>query len=97
MQTIVQQFAELLTGENLSSQQLMLMHLQVLEEVVGALGNRSARHILNRADLLILEVMMHLAECYRMRDLCHRAGSPESMPEASLPADSEGGWGHRAA
>ena len=57
------QFAELLTGENLSSQQLMLMHLQVLEEVVGALGNRSARHILNRADLLILEVMMHLAEC----------------------------------
>lgn len=61
------QFAELLTAENFSSQQLMMMHLQVLEQVIASLGNRSARHVLNRADLLILEVMMHLAECYRVR------------------------------
>ena len=37
------------------------------------LGNRSARHVINRADLLALEVMGHLVDGYRQRylELCH--------------------------
>jgi hypothetical protein len=31
------------------------------------LGNRSTRHIMARADLLALELMIHLGECYRRR------------------------------
>ena len=59
--------AELLAGSNVSAQQTMQLHVQVLEELVEGLGNRSARHVMNRADLLVLEVMGHLADGYRER------------------------------
>lgn len=61
--------AELLSSAGVTAQQAMLMHLQVLEEVVDGLGSRSARHVMNRADLLILEEMINLAEGYRRRYL----------------------------
>jgi hypothetical protein len=41
--------------------------VEVLEELVAGLGNRSARHVMNRADLLALEVLGHLADGYRTR------------------------------
>ena len=37
------------------------------KKLVQGLGNRSARHVMNRADLLVLEVMGHLADGYRRR------------------------------
>jgi hypothetical protein len=45
----------------------MQLHVHVLEELIGSLGNRSARHVMNRADLLVVEVMAHLADGYRRR------------------------------
>ena len=39
----------------------------MLEELVHGLGSRSTRHVMTRADLLSLELMMHLAEGYRRR------------------------------
>ncbi len=57
--------AEHLALAGVTAQQAMLLHLHVLEELIGGLGNRSARHVMNRADLLVLEVMLHLAERYR--------------------------------
>jgi hypothetical protein len=45
----------------------MQLHVRVLEELIASLGNRSARHVMNRADLLVLEVMAHLADGYRRR------------------------------
>jgi DNA-binding response OmpR family regulator len=59
--------ADLLTSAGISAPQTMQLHLQVVEQVVHGLGNRSARHVLSRADLLILEVMAQLAEGYRQR------------------------------
>ncbi len=59
--------AELLATAGVTAQQAMLLHLKVLEELIRDLGNRSARHVMNRADLLIVEVMVHLAERYRLR------------------------------
>jgi hypothetical protein len=47
----------------------MLLHLHVLEEMVRGLGSRSARHVMNRADMLVLEVMINLAQNYRERFL----------------------------
>lgn len=52
---------------NISPQQTMGMHLQVLEELIHGLGARSTRHVMTRADLLILEIMIHLADDYRNR------------------------------
>jgi DNA-binding response OmpR family regulator len=59
--------ADMLAAANSSAQRTMQLHVQVLEELVQGLGNRSARHVMNRADLLVLEVMGHLADGYRRR------------------------------
>jgi len=65
--------ASLLADASISAQRTMQLHVHVLEELIGSLGNRSARHVMNRADLLVLEVMAHLADGYRLRyhDRCH--------------------------
>ncbi|MHB0957708.1 MAG: PleD family two-component system response regulator [Pirellulaceae bacterium] len=63
--------AEMLAYAAVTPQQAMLLHLQVLEEMISGLGSRSARHVMSRADMLILEVMIHLAEQYRTRYLKH--------------------------
>lgn len=59
--------AELLAAGEVSAPRLMHLHVEVLEELVQGLGNRSARHVMSRADLLVLEVMGHLADGYRQR------------------------------
>jgi hypothetical protein len=59
--------AEMLAHAAVRPQQAMLLHLHVLEEMISGLGSRSARHVMSRADMLILEVMIHLAEQYRTR------------------------------
>lgn len=61
--------AELLALAGISAGQTMQLHIHVLEELIHGLGNRSAKHVLNRADLLVLEVMVHLAERYRQQYL----------------------------
>ncbi len=61
--------AELLVRMAVTPQQAMRLHLQVLEGMLSGLGCRSARHVMNRADMLVLEVMIHLAEQYRTRYL----------------------------
>ncbi|MBN2579545.1 MAG: response regulator [Pirellulales bacterium] len=59
--------AELLISAGLSARRTLQLHLQTLEELVRGLGARSTRHVMTRADLLILEVVVHLAEGYRQR------------------------------
>lgn len=59
--------AALLTTSGVSARQTMQLHLHVLEELVRGLGTRSTRHVMTRADLLALEMMVHLAEAYRER------------------------------
>ncbi len=66
--------AELLADSNISAQRTMQLHVEVLEELIDGLGNRSARHVMNRADLLALEVLGHLADGYRQR--CHERKHP---------------------
>lgn len=56
--------ANTLAASGVTAQQTLRIHLQVLENAVLSLGNRSARHVMNRADLLILELMMHLCDGY---------------------------------
>ncbi len=59
--------AGMLTEADVSAQRAMQLHVHVLEELIGTLGNRSARHVMTRADLLVLEIMAHLADGYRRR------------------------------
>jgi DNA-binding response OmpR family regulator len=64
--------ADLFASARIGAQQTMLLHLQVLEELIRGLGTRSARHVMTRADLLVVEVLVHLAENYRRRYLDRR-------------------------
>ena len=65
----------------------MLLHVRVLEEMIRGLGSRSARHVMTRADMLILEVVIHLAEGYR-EQLQFREHPPKQLP---LPGFDEAG------
>ena len=57
--------SELLVNAQVSAPQAMQLHLKALEDLLEGLGSRSTRHVLTRADLLVLEVMVNLAEGYR--------------------------------
>ena len=72
--------AELLAAAGVTAPQTMQLHVEVLEELVRGLGSRSARHVMSRADLLVLEVLVHLAERYRL--LCQTAPAGQSQPKA---------------
>ncbi len=74
---------------NISADQTMQLHLLALEELLRGLGNRSTRHVMNRADMMVLEVMLHLAESYRCR--YHRAVSrPRQMQLPGFDPQPEG-------
>jgi DNA-binding NarL/FixJ family response regulator len=74
--------AELLTESGVSAPQMMQLHVEVLEELVRGLGSRSARHVMSRADLLVLEILVHLTERYRLR--CQTAEQGSSAVASAL-------------
>ncbi|HEY4307976.1 MAG TPA: hypothetical protein VGN12_00865 [Pirellulales bacterium] len=57
--------AQILAAAGVSPAQTLELHLNALENLLRGLGNRSARHVMNRADLLALEIGAHLCEAYR--------------------------------
>ena len=57
--------AELLSQAGLTPREVLDLHLVRVERLVRGLGNRSTRHVMARADLLALELMIHLGECYQ--------------------------------
>jgi len=63
----LKQLAEVLVSAGITAKELMHLHLYVLEELVRGLGTRSARHVMTRADLMVLELMLRLAEGYQTR------------------------------
>lgn len=59
--------ASFLVNAGICTRQTLQLHLFVLAELVRGLGARSARHVMTRAELLLLEVMVHIGEGYRAR------------------------------
>ena len=72
------QLAELFAQAALGPFHVLHIHIHVVEEMIRGLGTRSARHVMNRADLLVLETVIHLAEAYRRRCL-RRQASPQQL------------------
>ncbi len=58
----IAKFAEILVLTGLTPREAMQLHLQHVEELVRGLGSRSTRHVIARADLLALELMIHVGE-----------------------------------
>ena len=63
--------ADLLVAARVTGRRAMQLHVQVLEEMIQGLGSRSARHVMNRADMLVLEMMLDLSEGYRRQWFDH--------------------------
>lgn len=59
--------AKLIVAAGVSPKQTLQFHLERVENLVRHLGNRSARHVMARADLLALEVVVQVGEEYRQR------------------------------
>ncbi|MCA9269852.1 MAG: hypothetical protein KDA41_15330 [Planctomycetales bacterium] len=56
--------AEVLAQADCRPCDAMQLHVSALEEAIQGLGSRSARHVMNRADLMGMELLMHLASCF---------------------------------
>ena len=59
--------AELLVAAGVTARQTMQLHVQALEQLIRGLGSRSTRHVMNRADLLLMELLLCTADGYRRR------------------------------
>ena len=57
--------ASALAASKVPSAEILTLHVEVVEELVRGLGSRSARHIMTRADLLILELLADLVDRLR--------------------------------
>jgi hypothetical protein len=83
----IAKLADLLAQADLSPREVLDFHLLRVGRLVRGLGNRSTRHIMARADLLALELMIHLGECYQRRVYEGLAATGEP---ATAPAGAEG-------
>jgi hypothetical protein len=76
----ISEMADRLLAARLPPHEALQLHLGCVESLVKGLGNRSARHVMARADLLAVEMMTHLA---------HRSqavtGAAASRTPASVP------------
>lgn len=69
METEVARLADVLCAAELGPREVIVLHLGRVEALVRGLGNRSTRHVMARADLLALELLMHVGEIYRARSV----------------------------
>jgi hypothetical protein len=67
MEAEIARVADVLCTARLGPREVFELHLDRVEALVRGLGNRSTRHVMARADLLALELMMHVGEIYRSR------------------------------
>ena len=57
----IAEMADCFMRASLPPPEALQIHLMCVEKLVKGLGNRSARHVMARADLLAIELMTHLA------------------------------------
>jgi hypothetical protein len=68
----VRQLAQLLVLAGLTPRAALRLHIDRVEQLIRGLGARSARHVMTRADMLAMELMIQIGECYR--DKSRRTG-----------------------
>ena len=63
----IERAAASLASTGVSPREALQRHLACVEALVRGLGSRSTRHVMARADLLALELIVQLGERYRLR------------------------------
>lgn len=61
--------AKQLAETGASPREALAVHVESVETLLTGLGNRSSSHIMARADLMALELIVHLGDCYRCQQV----------------------------
>jgi hypothetical protein len=83
----ISQLASVLAEVGLSPRDTLSLHLEQVEHLVSGLGNRSSRHVMSRADLLALELVIHIGECYQQA-ASHQDTRPDSAEHSKVNPES---------
>lgn len=86
--------AEVLALAEFAPREALELHVARVEALVRGLGNRSTRHVMARADLLALELVIHLGECYQQQARAARRSF--DAEESAAPLESFGGLAEAA-
>jgi DNA-binding NarL/FixJ family response regulator len=86
----IMKLADLLSQAGFAPQQVLDLHLARVERLVGGLGNRSTRHVMARADLLALELMIHLGESYRRQLRASASAVDSDLHDSDLQRGASG-------
>lgn len=79
----ISQLASVLAEVGLSPRDTLSLHLEQVEHLVSGLGNRSSRHVMSRADLLALELVIHIGECYQQAAADQNAGQHDAASSSA--------------
>jgi hypothetical protein len=63
----IKKLAQLFVLAGISPRAALHVHLERVESLIRGLGSRSSRHVMVRADILAMELMIQVGECYRER------------------------------
>ncbi|NQV23817.1 MAG: hypothetical protein HQ518_05555 [Rhodopirellula sp.] len=77
----IAQLASVLAEVGLSPRDTLSLHLEQVEHLVSGLGNRSSRHVMSRADLLALELVIHIGECYQQAGTAGESSHTPATPD----------------
>jgi DNA-binding NarL/FixJ family response regulator len=80
----VAHWSSLLAGAGVSVAEFFRLHLECVAQLKQALGNRGSRHCDRRADLLLIELLAHLAR-HHERSAGRHDGIPPSFNSPTLP------------
>lgn len=88
----IRKLAQLLVMAGLSPAAALHVHLDRVEDLIRGLGSRSSRHVMSRADLLAMELMIALGDCYRQKSERRGLGDfgIDLLHEESLRQKEEG-------
>jgi hypothetical protein len=76
----IAEMADRLVAAHVPPHEALQLHLGCVESLVKGLGNRSARHVMARADLLAVEMMTHLAHRSQAVTNGSASRSPAAVP-----------------
>jgi hypothetical protein len=80
LSTEMSALAGALDAAQVSAAQALSLHVAAVADLVRGLGSRGARHVMTRADLLIVELLVGLDEC---RDGDRRYGDATSLSRST--------------
>lgn len=64
---LIAELVESLTSADVTASQAIKLHFHATQELVDGRGGQSAKHLLNRANLLAVELVSRLSDAYQVR------------------------------